>query len=231
MSELDFLESEFEDSGAGMVVSSLDSLTSEVPGASSSTSSSSSSGNKPSINPADEGTLVGTFRFILNKMLQDTNGMLPARVITYDRETNRAQVQPLIMVVTTDDSQVSRAPIAEVPVFQLGGGNTFVNFKILPGDLGWILANDRDISLFLQSYSESRPNTFRKNNFADSLFMPHLMTDYTVVDDDELAVIQNRAGTVRVALLEDQVRITAPLGLHVSGDITASGYITPHVPL
>ena len=59
MSELDFLESEFEDSGAGMVVSSLDSLTSEVPGASSSTSSSSSSGNKPTINPADEGTLVG----------------------------------------------------------------------------------------------------------------------------------------------------------------------------
>src|SRR6188768_2941317 len=119
-----------------------------------------SAGNVPSINPADEGSLVGAFRFILNKMLQDTNGMLPARVLTYARETNRAQVQPMIMVVTTDGSQISRAPIAEVPVFQLGGGNMFINFKILPGDLGWILANDRDISLFLQSYSEARPNSF-----------------------------------------------------------------------
>lgn len=207
-----------------------------------------SAGNVPSINPADEGSLVGAFRFILNKMLQDTNGMLPARVVTYDRETNRAQVQPMIMVVTTDGSQISRAPIAQVPVFQLGGGNMFINFKILPGDLGWILANDRDISLFLQSYSEARPNSFRKNNFADSLFLPHLMTEYTIVDDNELAVIQNREGTVRVALLEDRVRVTAPEGLeidggvtvtgnfnmtglmHVSGDITASGSITPGVP-
>jgi hypothetical protein len=185
-----------------------------------------SGGNTPSIDPADEDSLTGAFRFILNKMLQDVNGMLPARVISYDRTTNRAQVQPMIAVLTTDNSQISRAPIASVPVLNLGGGGILINFKIIPGDLGWILANDRDISLFLQSYGESKPNTNRKNNFSDSLFIPHVMTNYTIVDDNELMVIQNLDGTVRIGILTDRVRITAPTGLEVVGPLAATGGIT-----
>ncbi len=185
-----------------------------------------SGGNTPSIDPADEDSLTGAFRFILNKMLQDVNGMLPARVISYDREANRAQVQPLIAILTTDNSQISRAPIASVPVMQLGGGNFFINFKLTPGSLGWISANDRDISLFLQSYNESKPNTNRKNNFSDSVFIPDIMTNYTIVEDDELMTIQNRNGTVRMGFLEDKVRIVAPLGLEVIGPISANGGIS-----
>lgn len=186
-----------------------------------------SGGNTPSIDPADEDSLVGAFRFIFNKMLQDVNGMLPARVISYDSTTNRAQVQPMIAVLTTDNSQISRAPIASVPVLNLGGGGVLINFKIAPGDLGWLLANDRDISLFLQSYDESKPNTNRKNNFSDSLFIPHIMTNYSIVDDDdELMTIQNLSGTVRIAILADKVRIVAPDGLEVIGPMVATGGIT-----
>jgi hypothetical protein len=185
-----------------------------------------SGGNVPSIDPADEDSLTGAFRFILGKMLQDVNGMLPARVISYDRTMNRAQVQPMIAVLTTDNSQISRAPIASVPVLNLGGGGILLNFKISAGDLGWILANDRDISLFLQSYDESKPNTLRKNSFSDSLFIPHIMTGYNTVDDGELLSIQNLDGTVRIGVLADKIKITAPLGLEVDGPIAATGGIS-----
>lgn len=186
-----------------------------------------SSGNIPDIDPADEDSLVGAFRFVVNKMLQDSNGQLPAKIISFDRTTNRAQVQPLIAIVTTDGTQISRAQIASIPVLQIGGGNFMLNFNLLPGDLGWIRASDRDISLFLQSYSEEKPNTNRINSFSDSIFIPAIMKDYTIAAEDaEHAVLQNLAGTVRIALWPDKVKITAPAGLVVDGPITATGGIS-----
>ncbi len=184
-------------------------------------------GNIPSVDPADEDNLTGAFRFIFNKLLQDTNGMLPARVISYDRTTNRAQVQPLIMVLPTDGSQLSRAPLASIPVIQLGGGAHLLSFNIVPGDLGWILANDRDVSLFLQSYTESRPNTYRLNSFSDSLFVPDIMRGYTInPEDTEHATFQSLDGSVRVSLWPDRVKITAPMGLEVAGPIVGHEGIT-----
>lgn len=171
----------------------------------------------PSVDPANEGTLTGAFRQIFGKLLQDVNGMLPAQVIAFDRTTNRVQVQPLISVLTTAGQTVGRAQIASLPVAQIGGGGHILNFNLVTGDLGWILANDRDISLFLQSYSAQRPNTERKCNFADSLFIPDVMTGFTISDEDALnAVFQAKNSDVRVSLWPEFVKITAPRGLGIN---------------
>ncbi|WP_202973956.1 Gp138 family membrane-puncturing spike protein [Fimbriiglobus ruber] len=61
--------------------------------------------------------------------------MLPAQVIAYDRTTNRAQVQPLIAVVTTANQVVQRAQ-SSVPVFQYGGGGFVLSFPVMTGDTG-----------------------------------------------------------------------------------------------
>lgn len=165
----------------------------------------------PSVDPANNDTLVGTFRQVIVKMLQSVDDMLPARVVNFDRTTNLAQVQPLIAMVSTSGEQVTRAQVASIPVLQLGGGNCLLNFNLVPGDLGWIKANDRDISLFLQSFSNSSPNTFRLKNFADSVFIPHVMMGYTIDDEDtNNAVLQTKDGTVRVALWADKIKMTAP---------------------
>ncbi|MHC5541898.1 Gp138 family membrane-puncturing spike protein, partial [Singulisphaera rosea] len=60
----------------------------------------------PSRNPADNDTLTGVLKLAFTKFLQKTDDMLPARVIAYNRATNRAQVQPLISVVTTANQVV-----------------------------------------------------------------------------------------------------------------------------
>jgi hypothetical protein len=62
-----------------------------------------------SINPANEGSLAGAFNHIVNKMLQQKNDMLPAQIISFDRATNRATVKPLIRILTTDGTTISRA--------------------------------------------------------------------------------------------------------------------------
>jgi phage baseplate assembly protein gpV len=192
---------------------------------------------------AKDGSLAGAFDLFTSKLLQRTDDMLPAKVIAYNRVTNRAQVQPLIVTVTTDNVQVPKAQIASVPVYQAGAGGYVISFPVQAGDLGWIKANDRDISLFLKNYSQAAPNTQRKHKFSDAVFIPDsFMKDVTInSEDDANLVIQTKDGTVRVAIWSSKVKVTAPTVEIVGGTeisftapqvtITASTNITLDTPL
>ena len=196
--------------------------------------------NKPSIDPANEGDLLGALRHIIGKEIQNLDGMLPAKIVSFDRATNRATVQPLVMVLTTSDKTLSRATIASVPVYQIGGGGFILNFNLNPGDLGWIKASDRDISLFLQGYKEAGPNTLRKHSFSDAVFYPDVMTGYSIASEDAAnAVLQNLDGTVRISMWPTKVKVTAPLvevvapsveidaaTTHMTGALNVDGAIT-----
>lgn len=165
----------------------------------------------PSGNPADKRDLRGLLRLWQTKTLQKTDNTLPARVIAYDRTSNRAQVQPLINVVTTDQQQVARAQVASVPVFQYGGGGALMSFPVATGNQGWLHANDRDISLFKQTGQQSPPNTQRKHSFEDGMIFPDAMGTATIATEDaNNAVFQNISGTVRLALWPGLFKFTAP---------------------
>lgn len=166
----------------------------------------------PSIDPSNENTLAGLMQFVFSKFLNNVDGMLPAKVIAYDRTKNRVQVQLLIALITTDGQTISRAQFASLPVLALGGGGFLMSFNLQPGNLGWVIANDRDISNFLNTYSESTPNTVRKHSFSDGVFIPDVMTGYTIVDEDaNNAVLQSLDGTVKISLGTDKIKIQAPM--------------------
>jgi hypothetical protein len=167
----------------------------------------------PSIDPADEDNMVGMLRTAFKKFLQNTDDMLPARVIAFngDRNAPRVTVEPLVKILTTAGQAVARAQIASVPVLQCGAGGFLLSFPIKPGDLGWIKANDRDISLFLQSYNPGTPNTLRLHSFEDGVFIPDCMRDYTIDgEDDGAAVLQSVDGTVKVVLTDEKLVLAAP---------------------
>jgi len=132
---------------------------------------------KSEINPS----LNGTYRVfkldfnltnVLNKNAQATDGMLPAKILEYNRATNRAKVQPLIMQITENGKVIKRPILMSIPVLQYGGGGFLLSFDLKAGDIGWIKANDRDISKFLSSYTNTTPNTNRLKNFSDGVFIP-----------------------------------------------------------
>lgn len=195
------------------------------------------SNNIPSINPADNDSLAGTLQFAYNKLLQQTDGMLPAQVVSYDRATNRASVQLLISLITTSGALVPRAQLASVPVLILGGGGFSLSFPLQEGDLGWVIANDRDISLFLQEYTQSQPNSFRIKQFSDGMFIPDVMKSWNSNSGNESDfIIQNETGTISISMTATSIDIKAPVSvtittpvLAVVGNITATGTITPGV--
>jgi hypothetical protein len=125
----------------------------------------------------------------------------------------------MITVVTTDNQIINRAQVASVPVYQASGGGFIVRFPVKSGDFGWIKANDRDISLFMQTGKMSPPNTQRKHTFKDALFIPQAFFDLVTIagaDDDNL-VIQNYAGTVKISMSNTNIVIDASAGVGIGG--------------
>lgn len=181
----------------------------------------------PSHDAASEDVLAGSFIEAYKKFLQSTDNMLPARIINYDRTTNRAHVQPMIMVLTTTGERVQRQGTFGVPVYQMGGGGFFMSFNLVAGNLGWIKASDRDMSLFLQSYNESEPNTKRLHSFSDSVFFPDIMKDYTIAGEDAgNMVIQNADASVKISLWPAKIKIKAPVVEIDSPTTSISGAVT-----
>lgn len=166
----------------------------------------------PSINPADQHSLAGMLKLVLLKHLQATDDMLPAKVLAYNKTTNRASVQPLITVVTTDNRRINRAGVASVPVYQPSAGGFILRFPIKPGSLGWIKANDRDISIYKSTLKNSSPNTQRKHSFEDAMFIPDAMFQMVTIaeEDEDCVVLQSIDGAVRISLGTDKLKLTAP---------------------
>jgi hypothetical protein len=146
-----------------------------------------------------------------------TNKLLPAQVVEYNRTTNIATVQPMMMVVDTNENTHERNQIAACPVLSLGGGGFTINFPLQKNSLGWILAADRDISTFLETYAPAPPNTTRKHRFEDSWFIPDVFRNYVINSSDANAmVITSVDGTTRISISEGYVNIFAPSGATVT---------------
>lgn len=163
----------------------------------------------PSKPPSIDGDLGGALSFILRKMMMKMDGQLPARVVSYNRASNRATVQPLISMISTAGTRVGRAPIAAVPVLALGGGNFFINFPLGPGDLGWIEASDRDISLFLQSAQQASPNDGRLHSFESGRFIPDVLDKFTFTPDAGAMIISSLDGSTRIVMSEGKINLIA----------------------
>lgn len=166
--------------------------------------------NIPFTDPANEGSLEGVLKTVNNKLLQSLDKCLPAKIIKVDRAKNRVQVQPLITRLKTDGGTLSRAPIIDIPIVNISGGGFIINFPLQVGDLGWVFACDRDITLFKKSYSEAKPNTIRKHTFEDSIFLPDIINPVGInISDSSALVIQSCDGSTKIAMEKGKITIKA----------------------
>lgn len=177
----------------------------------------------PNIDPANEGSLSGGIEAAIRAFfLNHFDGMLPATVVSYDDQANRAVIKPLVMMGTTSGQKVSRAQVANIPVYRFGGGGFFMRFPIKAGDLGWLKANDRDISLIFQRGGlEDWPNTERLHKFSDAMFFPDTFKEWVINGENaDKAVWQSMSGDACIALGKDTIKLS--IG-SVSIEVTSAG--------
>jgi hypothetical protein len=157
--------------------------------------------------------------------MQDDN-LLPCQVVAYDVTNNWATVQPLVQLVDVQNNTVDRFPLVQIPCLALGAGNGgvangngfIIHFPITKGDLGWIFAADRDLTLFKQQLSKCAPQTGRLHQFADGMFMPDIFRQYTIASGDVGRLcIQTTQGDQKITIGTDgHIEITATTTVHIT---------------
>lgn len=158
------------------------------------------------------GALLAALR--QNEIMSDQ--LIPAEIVEFDRVNNIATVQPLIQWVDVNDGLHDRTPLIGLNVFSLGGGGFHISFPLVKGNLGWIAASDRDISLFKQSLAMSAPNTGRLHKFEDGWFIPDVFRQYTLNSNNANAMlIESTDGTTAISISEGIVKIIAPTSVLV----------------
>lgn len=133
----------------------------------------------------DNTSELAAIKELFRKLIVFDDNMLPAIVEQYDRKTNVATVRPLINWMDTNMQPRPRQSLANIPVLSLGAGGFHISFPIVRGDIGWIMASDRDISQFRQSLSASSPQTGRLHKFEDGMFIPDVFRKYVISGEDE----------------------------------------------
>ncbi|HEM9000921.1 TPA: hypothetical protein U2T46_002995 [Burkholderia cenocepacia] len=152
---------------------------------------------------------------------------LPAKVISFDRAKNVATVQPLIAHTGVDGTIIPRRAFAKIPVLSLGGGKFHISFPLAPGDIGWISASDRDLSIFMQSLKESKAGSDRAHDFGDGLFVPDVFRNYSVAGEDASAmVIQSTDGATKISIRGDNILIATKTLTVRADDANFSGNVT-----
>lgn len=153
----------------------------------------------PSVSAPDDSSLTGVINLAIEKKMQGMDSMMPVEVVSYDRASNRAVVKHLIQMQGTDGEKVDRAQIASIRVMQPGNGAFSMSLPIKPGDKGWLLAADRDLSILQQDLDKvDAPNTKRMHSFQDGLFMPDAMKmgDVPAGEGDRVVIGANGGGTI-----------------------------------
>ena len=172
-----------------------------------------------------EEDLGGILEIFERYMHRTTENSLPCEVTAVNANRTKVSVKPLIAMVGENGEVLSRNEITGIHVETFGAGGWLISPPIKVGDLGWIEASDRDISLFLQSFKEEQPPTERMHSFSDARFVPDIMKGFSIDSADaDALVIQNLDGSVKIALNGNKITGVAPGGFELNGaQITPDG--------
>lgn len=166
-------------------------------------------------NPADNGTLEGLNDFLQDKMYLHLEKVIPGIVQSYDKATNTATIKPAITGVATQGAKVPKDVLTNIPVMQLGG---IIKFPVAVGMTGWLIACDRDISIFKKIKQETAPNTSRKHKYQDSFFIP---------DSINATVTENEV-TIDATGMDINLKVGTGKDLKISGTTGKSGSFTSY---
>ena len=183
----------------------------------------------PAYNPADANTLSGLNNILQDKLSMNIECAIPGIVQSYDRTTNRAVIKPAITGVASLGQKVPKEPLINIPVFCMSGGGIVMSFPVKTGDTGWLIANDRNISIFKQKLEESAPNDYRKHNFLDAFFLPDKINDISINDADAFVLAAN---STKFSLKENNIAFNTQTfsieatATNITSNINATGSLT-----
>lgn len=129
-------------------------------------------------------------------MMKGVCTSIPGHILTFNPETQLAQVQVGIVRVDINDATFEVGPIIETPVY-FPGGEFCLEYQIDPGCEGDILFSQRCIDGWVQSGGIAANPIGRFHNMQDAMFLPGFRSIPNALPNfqNNGVRLRNRAGT------------------------------------
>lgn len=134
-------------------------------------------------------------RALVNARLVDVHTALPARVVSYDRATRMASVQPIVKAPQRRESgtTLETMPVlTRVPVMFQCTSRNGVTFPIEAGDLVWVMFSEQSIDrVLITDGNPTDPKSPVRFTLQGAVCVPGFHTTQTVSDesDDDAMVV------------------------------------------
>jgi hypothetical protein len=117
------------------------------------------------------------------------NTNLPATIVSYNAQTNRAVVKPVLPKRLSSEEPLEPPQIVEVPVIftASGGGKASMTFPLQPGDGGMLAVQQRSLEGWLDGKNEM-PDDPRQFDLSDSVFIPGCQPTGIVGNSDDVVM-------------------------------------------
>ncbi len=179
----------------------------------------------PGYSPGDINP-VGKEELLMEQVMLKIEKVAPAEIVSYDRNTNRASVQILNQAIYADGSKLTQKVLNDIPVFMMSGGGFIFSFPLKPKDKGWIIAADRDISIFKQLLSVFAPATYEKHRYKDGFFLPDKIKGFEITQDEDGAVIlTSEDNNTKLVIKDGEIKLKAP-SIILEGNTQVNGTLT-----
>lgn len=186
----------------------------------------------PSYNPSDTKSMAGAMRIFADYLLNLIETCQPCIVQSVDYSTNTVIVKPAINVSTTVGEYVQR-DVIKLTAWRFASGGFLIHYPIKQGDTGWIIASDKDTSLFKQEKAIADPNTNLKHQYSQGFYIPDKISGFSVSSDDTgRLVLQNESGSEKISIGASDTKITSTnlsitaTNMTVTGNSTFNGNVS-----
>lgn len=155
------------------------------------------------------------FQTLRNRILEKICVTMPAQIISYDRDTHKAMIQPMLNYNVRGHGAKVCTPFT-VEILRLMAGGFLIDFPIVEGDTGWLIAVDRDCFQVKAISKPSLPTNPEVNTYTTGFWIPDQwgseeklkIPNIDEYDKDRL-VIQTRDGTQKISIGNKDIRISA----------------------
>lgn len=163
----------------------------------------------------------------ITNMLKDVHTTIPGFVVSFDAETQTAEVQAGIRRIyiektkegTEEKTAVDIPKFINVPVIFPRAGGWCITFPVKEGDECLIHFSERAIDVWRENGEIQDPKDWRMHNFSDAICQlglssaPKVITDF----DDTNFQIRNEEGDANITFIDDKtIQINTPLKVIVT---------------
>lgn len=127
-------------------------------------------------------TMTELFKRTFSEMMKDVATSIPGHILSFDPQTQLAQVQIGIVRIDVRGQSFTPPPLIEVPVY-FAGGKWVVEYQIDPLDEGVILFSQRCIDGWLTTGGVAENPIIRFHDMNDAFFLPGIRSLNNVIAD------------------------------------------------